>query len=80
MMLLKLNTGIRGQLKAAPSEEVLTQLSADIDECVSNGTLKDVPAPTMGRWNAAITRTRVRLVAEAEVKAVKVRKEAKNAK
>ena len=79
MMLLKLNTGIRGQLKAAPTVKVLDQLSADIDECVSNGTLKDVPARTRARWNTAITRTRVRLSALVETKAIQDRKEAKNA-
>ena len=79
MMLLKLNTGIRGQLKAAPTVKVLDQLSADIDECVSNGTLKDVPARTRGRWNTAITRTRVMLSALVETKAIQARKEAKNA-
>jgi len=80
-MMLKLNTGIRGQLKAAPTVKVLDQLSADIDECVSNGTLKDVPTRTRDRWSTAITRTRVRLTAEVEAKAAQDRKEAKkNAK
>ena len=77
MMLLKLNTGIRGQLKAAPTVKALDQLSADIDESVSNGTLKDVPTRTRGRWNTAITGTRVRLAAEVETKAIQARREAK---
>lgn len=77
MMLLKLNTGIRGQLKAAPTVKVLDQLSADIDESVSNGTLKDVPAHTRGRWNTAITRTRARLASETEATAIEARREAK---
>ena len=77
MMLLKLNTGIRGQLKAAPTVKVLDQLSADIDECTKEGVLKDVPTRTRGRWNTVITRTRVRLTAEVETKAIQARKEAK---
>jgi len=77
MMLLKLNTGIRGQLKAAPTVKVLDQLSADIDECVSNGTLKDVPARTRARWHTAITRTLVKLTKEEKPKAIEARKEAK---
>jgi len=77
MMLLKLNTGVRGQLKAAPSLSVLDQLSADIDECTKEGVLKDVPTRTRGRWNTVITRTRVRLTAEVETKAIQARKEAK---
>jgi len=64
MMLLKLNTGIRGQLSAAPTAKVLDQLSADIDECTQEGVLKDVPARTRARWNTAITRTRVKLAKE----------------
>ena len=79
-MMLKLNTGIRGQLKAAPSLSVLDQLSADIDECTKEGVLKDVPARTRDRWNTVITRTRVRLAAETEATAIEARKEAKNAK
>ena len=78
-MMLKLNTGIRGQLKAAPSLSVLEQLSTDIDKCTKEGTLKDVPARTRARWNTAITRTRVRLSALVETKAIQDRKEAKNA-
>ena len=80
-MMLKLNTGIRGQLKAAPTVKVLEQLSADIDECTKEGVLKDVPAQTRDRWNTAIARTRVRLTAETEATAIEARKEAKkNAK
>ena len=81
MMLLKLNTGIRGQIKSAPSLSVLEQLSTDIDKCTKEGVLKDVPTRTRDRWNTAITRTRVRLTAETEATAIKARKEAKkNAK